>query len=916
MTTDTNSRGSEWRKWDLHVHTPESLEHNFQKNSNNDNVWESYIKDLESLPDEIKVLGINDYIFLDGYKKILEYKSQGRLNNIDLILPVIELRLAKFCGHKQFVRVNYHVVFSNEIDACVIEQQFINALTSKYKLDPNCGQKTWGGVITKDNLRNLGASIKSTVPEEKLSNYGTDLIEGFNNLNLEVSNIEEALNNASQYFKGKYLTAIGKTEWDAFPWGDTSIAEKKTIINSADIIFTASENLENHKKGKNKLIESGVNSLLLDCSDAHTNSWNTTSKDRIGNCNTWIKADPTFEGLKQILYEPEARVRIQESKPEEKSVYQVIDSILLDKNEFWKGEIRLSENLNTIIGGRATGKSTLLQTIAKKINPLFEKTEAFIDNNLDGITINWKDGEISDKHDIDIFSQGYMFSIANNNEKTTKLINDILQGKEHYSLIEKYNSDNVDLDGIISSLVHNAFRLQSEIDSIKSTLKEKGDKIGIEKQIDILNNRIKDLSGSFLTEEERNTYQTNIKEIAEIEQEIETKKKDVIIVEDFKTKSIINLSYSDSFINLSSSTKFDIENIYNEIRTNVDAYWAQRIDEEKTNLLRIIDTNRAKEETIKQSELFKKCFEYYEKNKELNDVHEKIKIETTKLNDIIKIEKQLNDKIKLRKQIESQIIDSHKLYKNNIDNLSTELKIDHDNVSINAVVSYNPNDMQQFLEQRLSLKGRERQEYIKKLSEQYENDIENQCRNFLSKALNNDIEYKNSYDSKAVVSEFFAKNWFSYSFDLIYQNDSFAAMSPGKKAFVILKLLLEFSDKKCPILIDQPEDSLDNRAIYNELVQYIRTMKTERQIILVTHNPNIVVGADAENVIVANQHGDKNENRDGYKFQYINGSLENITPIDKNSNFVLEKKSIREHVCEILEGGEEAFQKREQKYNL
>jgi hypothetical protein len=44
-------------------------------------------------------------------------------------------------------------------------------------------------------------------------------------------------------------------------------------------------------------------------------------------------------------------------------------------------------------------------------------------------------------------------------------------------------------------------------------------------------------------------------------------------------------------------------------------------------------------------------------------------------------------------------------------------------------------------------------------------------------------------------------------------------MSDGKKAFVILKLLLEFSDKECPILIDQPEDSLDNRAIYNELVR-------------------------------------------------------------------------------------------------
>jgi predicted ATPase len=81
-------------------------------------------------------------------------------------------------------------------------------------------------------------------------------------------------------------------------------------------------------------------------------------------------------------------------------------------------------------------------------------------------------------------------------------------------------------------------------------------------------------------------------------------------------------------------------------------------------------------------------------------------------------------------------------------------------------------------------------------------------------------------------------------------------MSDGKKAFVILKLLLEFSDKECPILIDQPEDSLDNRAIYNELVAYLKQKKKKRQIILVTHNANIVVNADAEEVVVANQHGE------------------------------------------------------------
>ena len=141
-------------------------------------------------------------------------------------------------------------------------------------------------------------------------------------------------------------------------------------------------------------------------------------------------------------------------------------------------------------------------------------------------------------------------------------------------------------------------------------------------------------------------------------------------------------------------------------------------------------------------------------------------------------------------------------------------------------------------------------------------------------------------------------------------------MSPGKQAFVILKLLLEFSKKKCPILIDQPEDSLDNRAIYTELVAYLRNKKKERQIILVSHNPNVVVGADAEQVIVANQHGADSRNEGKVKFQYYSGALEDSQRKDISIQTVLVSQGIREHVCDILEGGLEAFSRREKKYGI
>lgn len=198
----------------------------------------------------------------------------------------------------------------------------------------------------------------------------------------------------------------------------------------------------------------------------------------------------------------------------------------------------------------------------------------------------------------------------------------------------------------------------------------------------------------------------------------------------------------------------------------------------------------------------------------------------------------------------------------------------------------------------------------------YSEDTSNISMIFLNDVLNDSIDYKASNRGENVLSEFLSENWFNISFDLIYEGDSFVSMSQGKQAFVILKLLLEFSDKTCPILIDQPEDSLDNRAIYKDLVKYLRKKKTERQIIIVTHNPNVVVGADSELIIIANQHGKDSPNINHIKFQYKSGSLENTYSFIDTKECILDKQGIREHVCEILEGGKEAFEKRERKYGF
>ena len=275
-TSKNDPRGSLWRKWDLHVHTPASIVHHYD----GPDPWPAFLDDLEHLPSEFKVLGINDYIFLDGYRRILQEREKGRLANIDLVLPVIELRLDKFGGSgDKLSRVNYHVIFSDSLSPDIIEQQFLNALPNKYVLSPEydylSATNKWAAVPTRESLIDLGKLIIESSPAEERANYGAPLSEGFNNLCISLDSIHQAL--GSHYFKDKYITAVGKTEWADVKWNDQSIAEKKTIINGADLVFTSTNTAAQWYKAKESLTKAGVNDRLLDCSDAH---WASSAIDK------------------------------------------------------------------------------------------------------------------------------------------------------------------------------------------------------------------------------------------------------------------------------------------------------------------------------------------------------------------------------------------------------------------------------------------------------------------------------------------------------------------------------------------------------------------------------------------------------------------------------------------------------------
>ena len=111
--------------------------------------------------------------------------------------------------------------------------------------------------------------------------------------------------------------------------------------------------------------------------------------------------------------------------------------------------------------------------------------------------------------------------------------------------------------------------------------------------------------------------------------------------------------------------------------------------------------------------------------------------------------------------------------------------------------------------------------------------------------------------------------------------------SAGQKAAAILAFLLSYGEE--PLVIDQPEDDLDNTLISDLIVRQIHENKPHRQLLIVSHNPNIVVNGDAELVHV---------------MRYANGQV----MLERQGG--LEEKEIRHSICSIIEGGREAFEKR------
>ncbi|HLG16281.1 MAG TPA: hypothetical protein VJH03_17505 [Blastocatellia bacterium] len=158
------SKGSTWRIWDFHLHTPNSGLNNQFGDPESDETWKTYLGKVEAKARErgIAAIGFTDYLTIEGYKKVVAYKDRGGLDGI-FVFPNVEFRVDKVIyrtrGGTVPKRLNFHVLFSPEISIRDIEEGFLHDLDFVYENEPFDPTKTRKLKVT--NLVQFGELLRT-----------------------------------------------------------------------------------------------------------------------------------------------------------------------------------------------------------------------------------------------------------------------------------------------------------------------------------------------------------------------------------------------------------------------------------------------------------------------------------------------------------------------------------------------------------------------------------------------------------------------------------------------------------------------------------------------------------------------------------------------------------------------------------
>ena len=968
------SRGSEWLRWEPHIHAPGTI---FNDQFGADS-WNDYINALEAVTPELSAIGITDYYSISTYEQVLAEKISGRLSNCNLIFPNIEMRLS--IGTVKGNYVNVHLLV-DPAENDHVEQ--INNILSRltFRVD----EQDYG--CTTAQLTRLGRHLDKTLTDDRAA-----LAHGAQQYKVSLDDLRKALDNT--WARDNVLVAVAAGSDGTSGVKDGSDATlRRGIERFADIIFSGNPNDRDFWLGMKDGLGSdhirthygSLKPTMWGCDAHYMAKVGKPEHDRF----CWIKGAATFDALRQACIEPR-RSYVGVSPTAGATPSQVISRVQINGAPWaLTSDIGLNSGLVAIIGARGSGKTALADMIAVGCDafPEANNRQSFISRaNEDGylakasISVSWLDGLEPEQRPLDqpirddwdsyprarYLSQQFVDELCSSAGMTDSLLAEIER-----VIFEAHPVQ--DRDGAVTFadfLDQKATRYRDAREREETALAALSERIGSEMEKTKLVGPLKSQ-----IDEKKKIIERYIADRAKLIPKVsETEAARLAALTTAAEKARKNIRhFANQKVSLTSIRDEVADHRTNQapegLRSLKERYRAARMDDPQWNefLLKyagdvdkvLTDRLIATEKSMTAwkgvspaagpdniplvsdtADLEKTALAPLEA--EIKRLEKLIAADKETANKLGAITKRLGEERQLLETLEERLADCAGARDRAIA-LTSEREAGYTRV-FEAILG--EENVLQSLYAPLMSKLSEVGGSVEKLTFSVNRtaDIEAWAKRgeelldlrkppFMGQgALQKAAEplfhavwesgdatriteamaaFRAQYQDQLLAaskvsktdqayrtwSRNFAQWLFStdhiglrYSID--YDGIDITKLSPGTRGIVLLLLYLaldEADDR--PLIIDQPEENLDPKSIFDELVGLFQAAKSKRQVIIVTHNANLVVNADADQIIIASVG------------EHSTGTLPPITYISGG----LHDADIRQSVCQILEGGERAF---------
>ena len=981
------NRGSEWRRWEPHIHAPGTVMNNQFRG---ESAWEDYITALEEATPVIEAIAVTDYYVTNTYEKVLEFRRDGRLPNAALIFPNIELRLDVATAKGGFV--NLHLFVSPEDPNHIDELQRILS-----RLQFNVFQDRFD--CTRSDLIRLGKRADPNIIDDLAA-----LSYGANQFKVNFQQLRDVYAESS-WAKKNILIGVAGGASD----GTSGVREaadqtiRREIESFAHIIFASSEAQREFWLGrKPSMSEDEIRTIyngLKPClhgSDAHSLE---KVASPFGDRFSWIKGGLEFDSLRQACIDPVNRAYVGCEPPNSATPSQVISNITV-LNAPWLNtpQIPLNPGLVAIIGARGSGKTALADMIAAgcdsitfetwaaqewsnpsflvRARPIIGDAQVRVEWSAGGTETRMLSG--SDANGplsyarVRYLSQQFVEELCSSNGLTDGLLREIERvifeahpeevrdGALNFSeLLEQRASRyrqararEAEAVANISDRISTELEKDKLIDSYKADVEKKNKLIKA-----YTNDRAKLVSKGSEKRAQRHT------ELAEAANNVRSKLRKL-------------MGQRQAFIAMQDEVKDMRRNqapealrqaqARHEHSGMTDDQWAAflidytgPVDDDLDNLLKWVENEISKLKGTSPI-LSDDNKPYFPEDSDLKTLTLSVlEAEMTRLEKLVNADKdmqrryaslsnniaretnalqKLSEKLKDAKEAKERArqlqIEREEAYGRAFDALVAEQcileelyaplmarlgdasgtlnKLSFSVTRVADVAQWASSAEDVLLDLRKAGAFRGKGTLKQKAEAELKNAWESGCSKSVKEAMKefrrlyqNDL-LEHSPVTRADQSEFriwskrfaqwlFSTDHIEIRYGINYDGVDIRKLSPGTRGIVLLLLYLALDDQDDrPLLIDQPEENLDPKSVFEELVPLFIQAKSHRQVIMVTHNANLVINTDADQIIIAEAGA---HSHDGLPtITYRSGGFEN--------------RAIRKEVCEILEGGESAFKER------